>query len=447
MGLEDDIRLPGERLGTHGQLRARSSPGVARTMPSAPDRRLPTGTVTFLFTDIEGSTRLVTALGAGYGPIVEAHATAIRAALADHAGTEVSTEGDAFFAAFPSAVDAVAAAADIQRRLAAEPWPAGATVRVRIGLHTGEGHLGGDDYIGIDVHRAARIAAAGHGGLVLVSDATRALVASSLPDDLSLRDLAEHELKDLPAPERIWQLSIDGLRNDFPRLRSVDVRRGNVLPPPTPLIGRTDELVTIKDLVTERPLVPLIGPGATGKTRLGRAVAEQLAPEFADGAYFVSLQDARDRAAVAAGIADAMAIRERPDRDLERGVKEHLRDRHSLLVLDSFEQVVDAAPFIADLVAASPRLRVVVTSRAVLHLSGEQTFEVPPLRVPDERDLPPLAEIGRYEAIALFMQRARAVKPGFEITDDNATAVVEICRRLDGLPLAIELAAARIRLL
>src|SRR3954454_23043760 len=236
-------------------------------------------------------------------------------------------------------------------------------------------------------------------------------------------------------------------RTIFPRLRSVDVRRGNVLPSSTPLIGRTDELVTIKDLVIERPLVTLIGPGGTGKTRLGRAVAEQLAPEFADGAYFVSLQDARDRAAVAAGIADAMAIRERPDRDLEQGVKDHLRDRHSLLVLDNFEQVVDAAPFIAELVAASPRLRVVVTSRAVLHLSGEQTFEVPPLRVPDERDLPPVAEIGRYEAIALFVQRARAVKPGFEITDDNATAVVEICRRLDGLPLAIELAAARIRLL
>src|SRR4051794_3077482 len=161
MGLEDDIRLRGERLGTHGQLRARSSPGVARTMPSAPDRRLPTGTVTFLFTDIEGSTRLVTALGAGYGPVVEAHATAIRSALADHAGTEVSTEGDAFFAAFPSAVDAVAAAADIPRRLAAGPWPARATRRVPIGLHTRGGHRGGGDYNGIDAPPAARGAAPG----------------------------------------------------------------------------------------------------------------------------------------------------------------------------------------------------------------------------------------------------------------------------------------------
>ncbi|MFL5641232.1 MAG: ATP-binding protein [Chloroflexota bacterium] len=416
-------------------------------MPSAADRRLPTGTVTFLFTDIEGSTQLVSAFGAGYGPIVEAHAAIIRAALVTHSGTEVGTEGDAFFAAFPSAVDAVSAAAEIQRRLSAEPWPEGATVRVRIGLHTGEALLGGDDYIGIDVHRAARIAAAGHGGQVLVSDATRALVAASLPDDLSFRDLAEHKLKDLPAPERIWQLSISGLSEDFPPIRSVDWRRGNILPSPTPLIGRRDELTAITDLVMQRPLVTLIGPGGTGKTRLGRAVAEQLATDFTDGAYFVSLQDARDQAAVAAAIADAIAVRERPDRDLEQGVKEHLRNRHSLLVLDNFEQVVDAAPFIAELLAASPGLRVVVTSRAVLHLSGEQTFEVPPLRVPDGRDLPPVAEVGRYEAIALFVERGRAVKPGFELTADNAAAVVEICRRLDGLPLAIELAAARIRLL
>ena len=280
-----------------------------------------------------------------------------------------------------------------------------------------------------------------------LSDATRALVVSALPDGLSLRDLAEHRLKDLPAPERIWQLSIDGLPGDFPAIRSLDARRGNLPPSSTPLIGRMAEVVAIADLVIRRPLVTLIGPGGTGKTRLGLAVAERLATDFADGAFFVALQDARDRPAVAAAIAAAIGIRERPDRDLEQGVKEHLRDRHLLLVLDNFEQAVSAAPLVAELIAGSPRLRVIVTSRAVLHLSGEQTYEVPPLSLPDQRDLPPLAMLGDYEAIALFVERARAVKPAFEINDENAGTIVEICRRLDGLPLAIELAAARIRLL
>ena len=207
-------------------------------MPTASDLGLPTGTVTFLFTDIEGSTQLVAALGARYGPVLNAHAEVIRTAIASHDGTEVSTEGDAFFAVFPSAIEAVAAAADAQRRLATRSWPDGVSVRVRMGLHTGEGRPGGDNYIGMDVHRAARIAAAGHGGQVLVSDATRALVAPALPDGLSLRDLAEHRLKDLPAPERIWQLSIEGLPVDFPALRSLDARRGNLAPASTPLIGR-----------------------------------------------------------------------------------------------------------------------------------------------------------------------------------------------------------------
>ena len=417
-------------------------------MPSAPDRRLPTGTVTFLFTDIEGSTRLVTALGAGYGPVLDAHAEVIRAAIASHAGIEVSTEGDAFFAVFPSAIEAVAAAADC---------PAG-TCRRSHGLTASPSASGwgctpardcsavtttsGSTFIGRPGSpppvTAVRFS---------LSDATRALVASALPDGLSLRDLAEHRLKDLPAPERIWQLDIDGLPSDFPALRSLDARRGGLPPSSTPLIGRTTEVAAIADLVTRRPLVTLIGPGGTGKTRLGLAVAERLAPDFADGAFFVALQDARDRAAVAAAIAAAIGIRERPDRDLEQGVKEHLRDRQLLLVLDNFEQVVSAAPLIAELIAGTPGLRVIVTSRAVLHLSGEQTYEVPPLSLPDQRDLPPLAMLGAYEAIALFVERARAVRPTFEINDENAGAVVEICRRLDGLPLAIELAAARIRLL
>jgi predicted ATPase/class 3 adenylate cyclase len=409
--------------------------------------RLPTGTVTFLFTDIEGSTQLVTTLGDAYRQVLEAHAGVIRAAIANHDGTEVSTEGDSFFAVFPSALEAVQAAAEAQRGLASHPWPEGVTVRVRMGLHTGEGRLGGDSYVGIDVHRAARIAAAGHGGQVLLSDATQAVVGSSLPDGLALRNLAEHRLKDLPAPERIWQLEIEGLPGEFPAIRSLDARRGNLPAMPTPLIGRKAEVIAIEELVGRRPLLTLIGPGGTGKTRLGLAVAERLMSEFADGAFFVALQDARDRAAAAAAIAVALGVRERPDRDLEQGIKEHLHERELLLVLDNVEQVLDATPLIADLLAGSARLRVIVTSRAVLHLSGEQTYEVPPLSLPDPRDLPPLPMLTGYEAVALFVERAKAAKPTFELTTDNARAIAEICNRLDGLPLAVELAAARMRLL
>ena len=416
-------------------------------MPAPPVPDLPTGTVTFVFTDIEGSTQLVSSLGESYGPVLEAHSDLIRRAIADHAGTEVSTEGDAFFAVFPSALDAVRAAADAQRALASHPWPGGISVRVRMGLHTGTGHLGGDSYVGMDVHRAARIAAAGHGGQVLLSDTTRALVAQALPDGLAVRDLAEHRLKDLPAPERIWQLEIDGLPGDFPAIRSLDARRGNLPSSPTPLIGRETELVEIAELVRQRPLLTLIGPGGSGKTRLGLEVAARLMTDFADGAFFVALQDSRDRAGVAAAIAVALGVRETPGRDLERGVNENLRERELLLVLDNFEQVVSATPLVAELLAASPRLRVVVTSRAVLHLSGEQTYEVPPLSLPDPENLPPLAELAGYEAVALFVERARAARPAFALTEGNALTVVAICRRLDGLPLALELAAARIRLL
>jgi predicted ATPase/class 3 adenylate cyclase len=416
-------------------------------MPYSPAPRLPTGTVTFLFTDIEESTQLVSALGDGYGPVLERHAAIIRAAIAGHRGIDVSSEGDALFAVFPSAADAVRSVVDSQRALAAETWPQAVALRVRMGLHTGEGRLGGDSYVGIDVHRAARIAAAGHGGQVLLSDATRSMVGPALPEGVGLRDLAEHRLKGLPAPERLWQLEIDGLERTFPALRSLEARRGNLPRSTTPLIGRESVLDTIIGLVGRRPLLTLIGPGGTGKTRLGLAVAERLMTGFAEGAYFVALQDARDRAAVASSVAMALGVRERPDRDLETGIKEHLRDRELLLVLDNFEQVVSATPLVADLLAGSPRLRIIVTSRAVLHLAGEQTYEVPPLDLPHPEKLPPLAELGAVEAVALFIERARAVDPAFSLTDRNAPAITSICRRLDGLPLAIELAAARVSLL
>jgi len=417
-------------------------------MPSTGDfLRLPTGTVTFLFTDIERSTRLVSTLGDRYPSLLEAHNRLLRDAIARYGGTEVSTEGDAFFAVFRSALDAVAAATEVQRTFAATPGPDQVTVRVRMGLHSGEGRLGGDNYIGLDVHRAARIAAAGHGGQVLLSDATRALVAHDLPEGLGVRDLGEHRFKDLPAPERIWQLRIDGLQREFPALRSLDARPNNLPLPATSLVGREDELRSIAELLQSRRLLTLTGPGGTGKTRLALAAAQRLLAEFGDGAFFVALQDARDRPTVAAAIASALGVRETLERDLEQGVKEYVGERELLLILDNFEQVLDASPLVAELLAVSAGLRVIVTSRAVLHLAGEQDYEVPPLGLPDPRHLPPLAALSQYEGVALFIERARGVKPDFVVTNENAPAVAEICSRLDGLPLAIELAAARVRLL
>ena len=416
-------------------------------MPSIPERSLPVGTVTFLFTDIEGSTRLLSALGDRYPALLAKHNGLLRDSIASHTGIEVNTEGDAFFAVFGSALDAMTAAAEAQRGLAAMAGSEPAIVRVRMGLHTGEGRLGGDDYVGLDVNRAARIAAAGHGGQVLLSDATAALIARDLPESVTLRDLGDHRLKDLPAAERIWQLDIVGLQQEFGALRSIDARPNNLPVSATQLIGREAEVQAIIELLQQRRLVTLTGPGGTGKTRLGLAIAVRLLPEFADGAFFVELQDARDRAAAAAALASALGVRETLDRDLEQGVKDFLRERELLLVLDNFEQLVSAAPLVAELLAGSPRLRIVVTSRAVLRVSGEQEFGVPPLDLPDRHNLPPLAALSQYEAVALFIERARAVRPDFEVTNANAPAVAEICSRLDGLPLAIELAAARIKVL
>jgi predicted ATPase/class 3 adenylate cyclase len=414
----------------------------------SPPAALPTGTVTFLFTDIEGSTRLLTSLGHGYDAVLAAHNDILRRAIGVHGGVEVGTEGDAFFAAFPSASEAISSAVSAQRSLADHAWPDGTDVRVRMGLHTGEGRLGGDDYVGIDVHRAARIAAAGHGGQVLLSEPARALVANALPDGVSLRDLGAHRLKDLPDPERIWQLDIDGLVQEFAPLRSIDARPNNLPLPAASLIGRTAELAAVADLVRANRLVTLTGPGGTGKTRLGIAVGHHVLPEFEDGAWFVGLQDAWDRPSVAAAIASALGVREKYDRELEQGAKDFMRDRQLLLVLDNFEQVVElASPLVAELLAGAPAIHVLVTSRAVLRLSGEQEWPVPPLDVPNVTHMPTLGELGRFEAIGLFVQRARAVAPGFAITDDNARSVTEICRRLDGLPLGIELAAARVKLL
>jgi predicted ATPase/class 3 adenylate cyclase len=405
-----------------------------------------TGTVTFLFSDIEGSTRLLRALGDGWEPILARHRELLRAAFDAEGGKEAGTEGDSFFVAFPTAPGAVAAAAASQRALAAEPWPPGAEVRVRIGLHTGEAGFTTDSYVGLHVHRASRIASAGHGGQVLLSDATRTLVEHALPDGIELRDLGEHRLKDLERPEHLWQLVIPGLQDDFPSLSSLDAVPNNLPTRLTTFLGREREIAEVENLLERSRLLTLTGPGGTGKTRLSLAVAGRSLAAYPDGAFFVELASIAESDLVPATIAQALGLPDRGGRSAVARLVDHIGERRMLVVLDNFEQVTDAGPAISALLAACPNLTVLTSSRSTLHVSGEQEYPVPPLALPDPTHLPPLTQFGQYESVALFIERARAVKPDFAVTNENAPAVAEICVRLDGLPLAIELAAARIRI-
>ena len=405
-----------------------------------------TGTVTFLFTDIEGSTLLVRSQGDAWSALLERHRDILRAAFEAHEGSEVGTEGDSFFVAFPSAPGAVAAAVEAQRALAAEPWPPDAEIRVRIGMHTGEATLSAKTYAGLHVHRASRIASVARGGQVLLSGATRALL-DQLPDDIGLRDLGDHRLKDLEHPERIWQLVIQGLPNDFPAIRSLDATPNNLPTRLTSFLGREREIGEVAGLLERTRLLTLSGPGGTGKTRLSLAVAARSFERYPDGVYFVELSTISDPELVLPTVAMALSLPDHGKRTSLDRLADHLGDQRVLLVLDNFEQVTDAAAAVKDLLGRCPNLTVIVSSRVVLRVSGEQEYLVPPLGLPDPANLPAIDRLSQYESVALFIERARAVKPSFEVTNENAPAVAEICVRLDGLPLAIELAAARVRIL
>src|SRR5256885_7375973 len=321
---------------------------------------LPAGTIALLFTDIEGSTLLLQHVGEQYSHVLAQCRQLLHAAFQPFHGHEVDTQGDSFFFAFARATDAVSAAVAAQRNLASHTWPEGATVRVRMGLHTGEPQQTADGYVGLDVHLAARLMSVGHGGQVLLSQTTRHLVEHTLPDGVSLRDLGEHRLKDLQHPSHLFQLVIGGLPADFPPLKTLDTHPHNLPVQPTPLIGREKEVALVQNFLRREDvrLLTLTGPGGIGKTRLGLQVVAELSDRFADGVFFVNLAPLSDPTWVIPTLAQTLELKERGDQPLLDLLKVSLRDRQLLLLLDNFEQVISAASQIADLLAACPKLKV-----------------------------------------------------------------------------------------
>lgn len=413
--------------------------------------RLPSGTVTFMFTDIEGSTHLAQELGDSFSPVMEDHLQLSRQALKRHEGHEIRTTGDGFFAVFTDAYSAVQAALDLHRSFAEFSWPEGEDVRIRIGLHTGRGTPGGDDYVGLDVHRAARIADAAHGGQLVISDATRSIVEHDLPTELTLQDLGEHQLKDLAHREHLHQVSGPGLDTDFPPLRSLSSVNNNLPGQITSFVGRDDELGKVADLLQSQHLVTLTGPAGIGKTRLAIECGATIAPEFPDGVFLVELASERQAEMVPSVITNTLQLGRKPEEsssvsDDLAALGAYFADRKMLLILDNLEQVSDSGPLIADLLGRARRLRVIATSRTPLRIRGEQEFPLGPLQLPESAE-DSVEALSRVEALALFEDRARTVVPDFRLDEDNIEPVLRIARLLDGLPLAVELAALRLRYL
>jgi predicted ATPase/class 3 adenylate cyclase/DNA-binding XRE family transcriptional regulator len=410
------------------------------------DPPFPSGTVHLLFSDIGGSTQLAQRLGQKYVQVLERHQHILRETFSKWNGIEVSTHGDSFFAVFSRATDAVAAAAEAQHALAKEKWMDNIRLQVRMGIHTGEPMLVNRDYMGVDVHRAARICAAAYPGQVLLSNQTRVMVERQLPPDVRLRELGKYRLKDLNEPEHLIQVVIPGLPSEFPALKSLEVMPNNLPIQLTSFIGREREIEEIGQLLKGARLVTLTGAGGTGKTRLAIEVTRKIGDQYPDGAWLVDFAVLPEPSLIWQSLASILAVREEPNRSLVQTLIDFLRPKKLLLLFDNCEHLISACAQVAGtLLQACPQLQVLATSREPLGIPGENQYYVPTLTVPEMEVETFVERLQQSEAVRVFLDRAVMVRPAFKLTKTNALAVAQICRRLDGIPLAIELAAARVK--
>ena len=407
---------------------------------------LSASTVTLVFTDIEGSTVLLERLGDGYATLIADHHAIVDGAAGRHGGRRIDAAGDGLFYSFTTARGAMTACVEAQRELGAHSWPDDADVRVRMGIHTGEPLSAKTGYVGIDVHRAARICAAGHGGQILVSQAARSLIGTGLPDDVGLTDLGLHHLRGIEGPERLFQVVAPGLETDFPPVRSLDTTPNNLPRQLSSFVGRDQEIEDAERRLGESTMLTLTGPGGVGKTRLALEIAAHLLSSFPDGVWLVELAPLTEDQLVDDAIASALRIKQRPGADIPTTIIESMEERRMLLILDNCEHLIEPVVAIThQIMRRCPEVQVLATSREALGMPGESLMAVPSMSLPSTDGQAAAETLQESDAVRLFVDRARTVLPSFELTDAVAAPVVQICRRLDGIPLAVELAASRIR--
>ena len=448
---EFDAHRGGSKLPADKQIFSSESAGRPAPTPFPWVTSLPVGTVTFLFTDIEGSTPLWERAPAAMEAALEVHNGVLQSAITAQGGVVFKFVGDEFSAAFPTAPQALAAAIEAQRGLLAAPWNELGALRVRMGIHTGEAHLDsiGDEYaVSHTKNRASRVMSAGHGGQILLSQESADLSERVLPEGVHLKDLGQHRLKGLSRLEHLYQVVAPGLREDFPPLRTLETHPHNLPVQLTSFIGREGEMAKIGKLFQKSRFVTLTGPGGTGKTRLALQVAGELLERFPDGVWLVEFAPLADPELVTQTAARALGMQLSASPQTLSFLIDYLKPKHCLLIFDNCEHLIAACIELVDaLLHACPDLSVLLSSREGLGIEGEAPFLVPPLSMPDMRKLPPLEALAQYEAIRLFVERGSTASSSFALTAGNASAVAQVCQRLDGIPLAIELAAARLKVL